>query len=173
MLQYRHSLLFLLPFTMHFPSLSLLLLCCFFSFHFSPTPSHSLFQPSPLPSPKSTFLGRRVRSSDRPAFDSGTCTHTGALSAGALITPTRTPHSGYQLRHRARSRPIGCLSWWQTWGQEMLAHLCQTSCLSPVCVNWLCPVCQENKDDMRNLKSQNPKDKVLAAASGRIPLFIW
>lgn len=57
----------------------------------------------------------------------------------------------------------------------MLAHLCQTRRLSPVCVNWLCPVGQENKDDMslRDLRSQNPKDKVLAAASGRIPLFIW
>lgn len=30
----------------------------FFSFHFFPTPSHPLFQPSPLPSPRSTFLRR-------------------------------------------------------------------------------------------------------------------
>ena len=51
----------------------------------------------------------------------------------------------------------------------------QTSLLSPVCVNQLCPVGPEKEEDMTlgDLKRHNPKDKVLAAASERMLRFIW
>ena len=100
--QYRH---WLRSFTIYpFPPSSLLV--PLFSLAVLPTPSSSaVFSPFQKP----TFPGFTLQAEPRGA--SGTCVR----AVGGLFN-SPPPSPGYQLRHGARSRLIGCLSWRQEGG---------------------------------------------------------
>lgn len=164
----QHATPCVLFYRLPLPFLSLLLPCCFLSFLFSSLPHLPISSCSaPLSLSQAHFPAPGERAHHVDPVGVGHV-HARALPAAPSMSPS------YQLRHGARSTLIGCLSWWPRLGGKMPSPQCQTDPLSPVCVNRLSPVDQGKEDvTLGDLKSQNPKDKVLAAASERTLRFVW